>query len=182
MRPGLRKLTLTVHVTCSVGWVGAVAASLALGIAGLTSPDEQAVRAAYLMLEISGWAVLVPLGLASLLTGLIQSLGTTWGLFRHHWILFKLAITIVATGILLLYMQTLGNLADLAARPPSTGAGLDQLRTPTAVAHATGGLLLLLVATALSVYKPRGMTGHGRRTQHRRRGAVSPPGACASPT
>lgn len=154
MRPGLRKFALTAHVTSSVGWIGAVAASLALGVTGLTSPDDQTVRAAYLMLEIIGWTVLVPLGLASLLTGLIQSLGTTWGLLRHHWVLLKLLINIVATGILLLYMQTLGYLAGIAAQPILAGADLAQLRTPTAVVHATGGLLLLLVATALSVYKP----------------------------
>ena len=33
------------------------------------------------------------------------------------------------------------------------------------VANAGGGLLVLLVATALSVYKPRGMTRYGRRKQ-----------------
>jgi hypothetical protein len=33
------------------------------------------------------------------------------------------------------------------------------------VVHAAGGLLLLVAATALSIYKPWGMTSYGRRQQ-----------------
>jgi hypothetical protein len=32
--------------------------------------------------------------------------------------------------------------------------------------HAAGGLLVLLVPAALSIYKPRGLTPYGRRKQH----------------
>ncbi len=85
MAPRVRRFALTAHVTFSVGWLGAVARSLALAVAGLTSQDAQTVRAAYLALELTGWFVLVPLAGASLLTGIIQSLGTKWGLFRHYW-------------------------------------------------------------------------------------------------
>jgi DMSO/TMAO reductase YedYZ heme-binding membrane subunit len=74
---------LTAHVVSSVGWLGGVAVFLALSVAGVTSEDPQVVRAAYIAMESIGWLVLVPLSLASLLTGLVQSLGTKWGLFRH---------------------------------------------------------------------------------------------------
>src|SRR5829696_9370988 len=103
----LRKLALTAHVVSSVGWLGAVTAFLALSIAGLTSKDPQTVRGAYLVMELTGWVVLIPLSLASLATGLVCSLGSSWGLFRHYCVLFKLVINLVATIVLLLYMQTL---------------------------------------------------------------------------
>src|SRR5207244_1496267 len=103
MTPRLRKLALTAHVTSSVGWLGAVAAFLALALAGLTSRDGQMVRAAYLALELTASFVIVPLGFASLLTGLVQALGTKWGLFRHYWILVKLLITILSTVVLLVH-------------------------------------------------------------------------------
>src|SRR5258708_11390948 len=103
--PRLRKFALTAHVTASVGWLGAVAAFLAVAIAGLTSGDTPMVRAAYLAMGLTGWFVIVPLSLASLLTGLGQALGTTWGLFRHYWVLAKLLITVVATILLLVHMQ-----------------------------------------------------------------------------
>ena len=115
-----------------------------------------------------GWFVLVPLSFASLLTGLIQSLGTRWGLFRHYWVVVKLGMNVFATIILLLYMQTLSFLADLAAQTESTG-NLAGLRSPSPVVHAAGALVLLLVAVTLSVYKPRGMTRYGQRMQLKER-------------
>ncbi len=162
MGPQARKLALTAHVAASVGWLGAVVVSLALGVVALTSQDAPTVRGAYLALEPAGWYVLVPLGFLSLVTGLVQSLGTHWGLFRHYWILTKLSINVVASIVLLLYMQTLGYLADLAAE---TGDDLAGLRSPSPLVHAAGALLLLLVATTLSVVKPRGMTRYGQRRQ-----------------
>ena len=82
LTPRLRKLALTAHVTSSVGWLGAVAGFMAVSIAGLTSQDAQVVRAAYLAMELTSWFVIVPLAVAALLTGIVQSLGTPWGLFR----------------------------------------------------------------------------------------------------
>ncbi|MGH7931483.1 MAG: hypothetical protein ACREQV_27260, partial [Candidatus Binatia bacterium] len=76
-------------------------AYLALAIAGLISRDAPVVRAAYLSLELIGWFVIVPFSLAALLIGLVQSLGTQWGLFRHYWILVKFLLTAAATMVLL---------------------------------------------------------------------------------
>ncbi|WP_433066608.1 DUF2269 domain-containing protein [Dactylosporangium sp. CS-033363] len=155
MRPSLRRLGLVLHVGTAVGWLGAVAVSLALGIVGLAASDAGVVRAVYLVLEPLGWATLVPLSVAGLVTGVVQALGTRWGLVRHWWVLFKLLMNLFATGILLLYMQTLAMLAGLA-RDPAVGAG--ELRTASPVVHAAAAVALLLVALVLSVYKPRGVT------------------------
>jgi len=43
------------------------------------------------------------------------------------------------------------------------------VRTSSPVLHAAAALLLLLVATVLAVYKPRGMTRYGQRKQHEHR-------------
>ena len=83
------------------------------------------------------------------------------GGFRHYWVVVKLVINLFASAILLLYMQTLGYLADLASS--SSADDLSKLRSPSPTIHAGGALLLLLGATVLSVYKPQGMTRHGQR-------------------
>src|SRR5712691_3948233 len=101
MTPSLRKFTLTAHITSSVGLLGSIAAFLALAVAGLTSQDAQVVRAVYLAMDLTARFVIVPLAFSSLLTGLIQSLGTPWGLFRHYWVLAKLLLTAFATIILM---------------------------------------------------------------------------------
>ena len=168
MTPGLRKFVLTAHVTFSVGWLGAVAGFLPLAITSLTSQDTQTVRAAFLVMEPMGRFVLVPLSLASLFTGLVQSLGTKWGLFRHYWVLFKLLITTVSTVILLAYMQTLSYLAGMAGEMTLSSADLREL-AGSPVIHSSAALLALLTATTLSVYKPRGVTPYGWRKQHERR-------------
>jgi len=61
MTPRLRKFALTTHITSSIGWFGAVAAFVALAIAGMISYDAQMVRAAYLAMELTTWFVIVPL-------------------------------------------------------------------------------------------------------------------------
>ena len=162
--PRLRKLTLTLHVTSSVGWLGAVAAFLALAVAGLTSTSPQTVRGAYLAMDVIGWYVIVPFSIASLLTGLVQSLGTVWGLLRHYWVMAKLLITVAATVLLLVHMQPVGHLADAAAWAALAGGELQGMRIQL-IADAAAALLVLLTAAALSVFKPRGVTRYGRRRQ-----------------
>jgi hypothetical protein len=174
MTPRVRKFALTAHVISSVGWLGAVACVLALAIAGLTSQNAQTVRAAYLAMDVTAWSVLVPLALASLLTGLVQSLGTKWGLFRHYWVVTKLLINLVATIVLLMYTQTLSTLANAAAKTPLPSDDLDALRSPSPVLHAGVALVLLLIATTLAIYKPAGLTRYGWRKQHAPRTASQP--------
>ena len=170
MAPGLRKLVLTVHLTSSLGWIGAVVAYLALGVSAATSRDAQTVRAAWIAMELTGWYAIVPLAVASLLTGLAMSLGTPWGLFRHYWVLITLALTILATVVLLLHMPTVSSLADVARG--ADGADLGGLGGD--LFHAGGGLLVLLVIAVLNVYKPRGMTRYGQRKRRERRAASRP--------
>ena len=166
MGPRLRKLALTGHVAASVGWLGAVAAFLALAVAGLIGADVPTSRAAYLAMELIARFVIVPLAIASLVTGIVQSLGTPWGLFRHYWVLIKLLVTVVATAVLLLQVGPIGHVADAARETAFSGAELREEKASLAV-HAGGGLLVLLVPTALSVYKPRGVTGYGLRMKRR---------------
>lgn len=167
MTPPLRKFALTAHVACSVGWLGADAGFLALAVAGLTSQDAQLVRAAYLAMELTAWFVIVPLSFAALLTGLVQALGTKWGLFRHYWILVKLLLAIFATIVLLVHTQPISYLAGVAAETTLSSADL-RLQIQLVVAPGAG-LLVLLVNTTLAVYKPRGITPYGWRKQHEQR-------------
>ena len=172
MSPGLRKFALTAHVTSSIGWFGAVAAFLALAIVGLTSQDRELVRAAYLAMELTTRFVIVPFAFVSGLTGVVSSLFTRWGLFRYYWVLVKLVITILATLILLVHTQPIDLLASVAAKTTVLGASLHSQQLLMVVASSVA-LVVLLVLTALSVYKPRGMTRYGQRKQYEQRQDVA---------
>ena len=165
MTPAFRKLALTVHLALSVGWIGAVAVYLALGLSAVTSEDAQAIRAAWIAMELTGWFVIVPMALGSLVTGLVMALGTPWGLFRHYWVLISLVLTVFSTVILFLHMPTVSSLARVAREADDAalhGLGGDLF-------HPGVGLLVLLAITVLNVYKPRGLTRYGWRKEREER-------------
>ena len=172
MTPRFQKFALLAHITFSVGWFGAVVPYLALVIAGLTSHDTQVVRAACLSMELIGWYVIVPFSFAALLSGLVMSLGSQWGLFRHWWILAKFLLTIFAVFVLFRHMQ------DVSRMAKETMLSSADFR-PDFI-HATGGLLVLITAMTLSVFRPWGMTPYGRRraspvqSRSRPRGEATP--------
>ncbi|MDQ3616852.1 MAG: DUF2269 domain-containing protein [Actinomycetota bacterium] len=166
MPPSVRKCALAVHLTSSVGWIGAVVAYLALGLAAANSQEPETVRGAWIAMELTGWYVIVPMALISLVTGLVMALGTRWGLFRYYWVLFALVLTTLANVILLLHMPSVSALADRAREatgpdPPDLGGDLF---------HASLALLVLLGIQALNLYKPPGMTRYGWRKQTEERG------------
>ena len=166
MTPNIRKFTLTAHVASSVAWIGAVASFLVLSITGLTSKDAQVIRAAYLSMNLIGQWVIVPLSFLALTSGLVQSVGTEWGLFRHYWVLTKFVLTIGATFLLLLHQFTAVSGAarhvsmTAAETVPDVGVFGTQL-----VGDSVLAIVVLLTTTVLSVYKPWGRTRYARRQQ-----------------
>ena len=114
MSPSLRRAALALHVITSAGWIGAAAGYLALAVSAATSEEPLTIRAAWIGMEVIAWYTVVPLGGLALLTGLMMSLGTSWGLVRHYWVLFALVLTVLALIVLLLHMPTVVAGADLA--------------------------------------------------------------------
>lgn len=108
-----------------------------------------------------------------LIIELVQSFGTKWGLFRHYWVLVKFLLTLLATIVLLLQLETISYLAGIAAETTLSSANLRKARL-SLVVHTGGGLLVLLVVTTLSVYKPRGMTRYGWRKQKKQGNELQP--------
>lgn len=172
MTPSVRRLALTAHVTFSVGWLGAVASFLVLAIVGLTSGDAETGRAVYPALDLLTWLVIVPCSIASLATGLVQSLGTEWGLFRHYWVASKFGMNLVATVLLLIHTKPIGLVAAAATGSTWSADELHGVRVQL-IADAGAALILLIAATALSVYKPRGLTPFGARRLQSGHGVAS---------
>lgn len=162
MTPGVRKLALTAHITTSVGWMGAVGCFLALAVAGVASKDHEIIQAAYLAMAVICWFVIVPLSIASPASGIIQAIGTPWGLLRHHWVLIKLLVTVPCTAVLLLHMMPTTEVAAVAAQGQVIGDALRDLRIQL-VADSIAALAVLLLTTVLAIYKPPGLTARGTR-------------------
>ncbi len=169
MNPGIRKLTLSIHLTVSVGWIGAVFAYLALGVAAATSPEVQTVRAAWTAMWLTGWYVIVPLAIASWLTGIVMALGTKWGLFRHYWVLISFLLTTLAAIVLVLHMRDVSVMA--ATAQGADGAALQALGGD--LLHPGLGLMVLVLVQVLNLYKPQGLTRYGWRKQQEHRSSTT---------
>lgn len=154
----VRKLGVVVHVVLSVGWLGAVAAFLALALAALGS-DQALSRAAFVGMDLIGRWVLVPLSLGALASGIVQSIGTKWGLVRHYWVLVKLLLTIAATAAFLLHQLTAVEEAARVAMQTATKVS-DPVRPFGIHLLADAGLaaVVLTIITVIAIYKPWGLT------------------------
>jgi hypothetical protein len=159
MNQSTRRALLTGHIVFSVGWIGAVAAFLALNIIALTTDEAALSRGMYVAMNVTGLYVIVPASLLSVITGVVQSLATQWGLWRHRWVATKLVLGLLATIALLLHQFT-------AVRTAAQHAAMGMDARPFGVqlvVDASVASVLLLVATILSVFKPWGLTRRGQR-------------------
>jgi hypothetical protein len=167
LSPRARKFALSLHLTVSVGWIGAVFAYLGLGITAVRSDDVALIRAMWSAMEVTGWYVIVPLAVASLLTGLLMALETKWGLFRHYWVVISFSLTVFAVVVLLLHMPTVSSSAEFAQS--ADGRALEALGGD--LGHPGIGLVILVTVQVLNLYKPAGLTRYGWRRQQERKSA-----------
>ncbi|MEU3692254.1 DUF2269 domain-containing protein [Streptomyces narbonensis] len=154
--PPWRKAVLTLHVTVAVGWAGVEIAQLLLGLIGLFTDDAAVARATHVVMEILGIELVSGIAWMTLLTGLLLATATQWGLLKHYWIVTKLVLTValMLDGHFLL-QHWLREQAEAGGASGSLGLRL--------VVSMSVALVLLVAATALSVYKPWGRTRRGRR-------------------
>jgi hypothetical protein len=161
-----RKLTLVLHVTSSVGWIGSVAAFLVLAVIGLTSTNDLMIKACYVSMNMIAKLLIVPLSITSFATGIVMSLATPWGLFKHYWVLIKLIITILCVLILLLHMSPISKMAEAVSSSSIRETDMYDIRLQLIV-NVIAGIIALLTATVLSIYKPTGLTKYGWKKMNR---------------
>lgn len=160
-RPTLRRLPrnarrflLTAHVVTSVGWLGVAYALLVMALTAAAADDPGTRLATYTLMLSFDSAAMLPLGVAALVTGVILGLGSHWGLVRHWWVAIKLVLNVAVLVVPLLTRRPA--LVDAVA------AARDGLLVDPAQQVLDGSIasvIVLTVATVLSVYKPWGKTG-----------------------
>lgn len=150
-----RKLLVAIHIIFSVGWLGAVLAFLVLAIGGLNNTEEHSVGAMYISMELIAWWAILPCCITSFGSGIILAFTTDWGLLKHYWIVVKLVITVGATLLLLIHMEPIIYMADVASHKAIDLGEHDGVRVQL-IADAGAALAVLIFATIISVYKPWG--------------------------
>ncbi len=150
-----RKASLISHISFSIGWFGAVVVFLALAIASLTTINNLTAHACYIAMEICTWYVILPFCVFSLLTGVVQALGTKWGLYSHYWIVVKLILTLISTFLLILHLKPISDLAT-AANNATLPSELHANEVINLISKSGAAILALLFITSISIYKPWG--------------------------
>ncbi|MFH9264374.1 DUF2269 domain-containing protein [Streptomyces sp. NPDC017546] len=148
----LRRGILVAHVAVSVSWLGLTVGLLTLGVAAFTTGDPATADAAMRSMKIYGDWLVAPVALLALVSGLVLSLGTPWGLARHRWVWTKFWLTLVTAGLSIFSLRP-----GINAAVAEGAVDIDLVIAPS-VATAT-----YLFITAVSVLKPWGLTRRGRR-------------------
>jgi hypothetical protein len=191
LSPRVYKDLLTAHIIVSGAWLGVVVARLALGLAAVASNTPTIAEARYSALDAL-YVAFPPLAVGTVVTGVLLSLGTKWGLLRHYWVATKLVLTVavIATAAPLADRFVEQSIAASSGQAAAGGSSLGFTSAPTMlitlfVVH----MLMLGTTTVISVYKPWGKTWFGRRSAARpsqrgrrgdeRRGAADEPAKTA---
>jgi hypothetical protein len=91
--PRVYRLLLATHIIVSVGWLGIVFAKLVLGLRAMTSNAPGVSDALYLSMGVVNIAF-PPAAIGTLVTGVLLSMDTKWGLLQHYWVATKLALSV----------------------------------------------------------------------------------------
>ncbi len=153
-----RRAALVVHVIASAGWLGLTLGLLALGITAATDGSAGTVEASVRAMKLFADWLLLPVAFLTLLSGLLLSLGTVWGLARYRWVYTKFWLTLATTTATVFALRPGVNSAvtAVAAGGPLPDAG-DVLFGPVV------SLSAYVFMTVISVLKPWGKTRRGRR-------------------
>jgi uncharacterized membrane protein len=162
-----RRAFLAVHVSASASWLGLTLGLLTLGITATTTGSAVTVEACVRAMKLFADWLLLPVACLTLLSGLVLSLGTPWGLARHRWVCTKFWLTLATTTATAFALRPGVNsaVAAVAAGAPLPDTG-DVLFGPSV------SLSAYVFMTVISILKPWGPTRRGRRLRASTRTAV----------
>jgi hypothetical protein len=168
LSPRSRKFFLWLHVGFSVSWLGLTMAMLVLSLIGQLADDRALSHGAYRIMHIFDLVIVIPMVFLSIITGLVVSLGTKWGLIRNKWVFTKFLLSLINPAFAGFQHHWISELIDRTARDtPAEPARLGLVLTLCMVVYG----LILWTTTALSIWKPWGKTRWGQRATQARRTA-----------
>ena len=91
----LRRAVLVVHIAAVGGWIGMDLVLAVLSLRAWLAGSAQDRAVSMQALELFGIVPMISLAVLSLVSGVVLSLGTKYGLFRYWWVVVKLVINVV---------------------------------------------------------------------------------------
>jgi len=158
MSAGAQKWLKAVHLIFAAAWVSSGIAMITIQLS-LTPEGGGELYGILRTVKFIDDFLIIPGALGTLLTGLIYSIWTNWGFFRHHWITVKWVINVGGILFGTFYLGVwLNSLPPIAAEQ-----GLDALSDPLFASNRSMNLTWgsvqvasLVFAMFISVLKPWG--------------------------
>jgi hypothetical protein len=154
-----RKWLLSAHVLFSAIMFGVAFAFLILSITAANTSDEGVLKACYLSMHILAKTSIRASTIGALVTGILLSVLTHWGLFKYYWIIAKEGLMIFSILLGPIGMEAW----TLKAVTLTSAEGLVALNNPAFTVNSgqfwTGIILQILSIGGMfviSVFKPWG--------------------------
>jgi hypothetical protein len=154
-----RRWLLTLHLLFSGLMLGEAFVFLILSITAASTNDAGVLQACYTSMHVLAKTAVRYSVIFAIITGILLSVRTHWGLFKFYWIIAKEGLTLlsVALGPIGMYVWT------LKAVKLTSAEGLSVLQDPAFIVNRgelwTGIILQILSLSAIlviSVFKPWG--------------------------
>ena len=150
---------LSLHLLFIVGWMGGAMCMLVLGIYGVNAEQGEQLYITYDIMHAVDEVMLKYSAIGTLVTGVLLSVKTHWGLTKHYWIIVKEAVTV---GLIMFGVFGLSDWLGEAVMITATekaGALQDPefvLNSRRLIAGAAINILWMAVLIAISYFKPWG--------------------------
>ncbi len=166
LSPSRHKFLLTTHIVVSGAWLGATVAKFVLSLGAVTTSNHS--LSAALLAAIHPLTIPFQiLTFATALSGVLLALGTKWGFVSYYWIMVKIAlsITVVLTASVLTegFLSSLNSAVAQQVFSNGTLLNIASISSILLVSLCLVDLLLLVLVTGVSIYKPWGKTRFGER-------------------
>ncbi|NGQ95885.1 hypothetical protein G3578_12035 [Brevibacillus sp. SYP-B805] len=154
-----RRWLLALHLLFAAIMFGVAIVFLILSITAANTNDEGVLKACYTSMHLLAKTSVRASTIGTLVTGILLSVLTQWGLFKYYWIIVKEGLTILSIilGPIGMYFWT------LKAVTLTTAEGLGALQDPAFTVNSAQlwtGIILQILSLAMmfviSVFKPWG--------------------------
>ncbi|MFD2614253.1 hypothetical protein [Paenibacillus gansuensis] len=100
-----KSILVAIHVISVASWIGGTLGMLLLGLYLRTAENGSQLVYTIASMEVIDENLLKYPALLSLLTGILLSVWTQWGLVKHYWIIAKLVLTIMTIMLGILFLD-----------------------------------------------------------------------------
>lgn len=154
-----KQLIIVIHVLSVVCWLGGAMVMLLLGTYMLKAENGEQLYYTLDNMHLIDVVLIRYTALVTLLTGILLSVWTNWGLFKHYWILIKLILTVALIGFGIEYMgDWLSQIVRIGKQERflalSDAAFLNA--SYSLIGGAIANIVSLIFMTAISYFKPFG--------------------------